>query len=137
MFGILVATHGKMAEGIVDAGNLIVGEQDNIDHIALVHGKDIEEFGNELADKIRALDTGEGVLVLTDIYGASPYNQSAMKKQELSDVNYRIFSGVNLPMYLEAISKSLINEKLENVWEELLETSKESIRDFDVEFSNV
>jgi len=135
MIGVVVATHGELANGLIDALNLIMGDYSHLKTVSLKHGRDIADYGDELANKIEDVDTGKGVLVLTDIFGASPNNQAATKKIELSDVNYRIISGVNLPMLLEATGLSLTEDSVEDIWLQVLNAGTESIKEFETEFN--
>ena len=137
MFGIIIATHGELAWGLVDAVKLIMGEFSHIEIAALKEDKDINEYGDELVEKIKNVDSGKGVLVFTDIFGASPNNQAALKKVELSCVNYKIISGVNLPMLLEAIGLSLTSDSIEDTWQRLVQTGKESIKEFETELNKI
>jgi len=134
MIGILIATHGELSKGLVDAVELIMGEQEKIDTVSLKHGDDITGFGEKIKEKIEQLDNGKGVLVFTDIFGASPFNQSAQQKRTLESIEFRIISGVNLPMLLEVIS--LRDNSIADVYAQLIQTGKESIKDFDEEMAN-
>ncbi len=126
MIGILVVTHGKMAEGMLDTLDMIMGTLEYIDYASLVRGEDYESFENNIENKIRALDNGDGVLILVDLFGASPFNvaQKISKKLEAEDIKTKIVSGVNLMMLLEAGS----NRSYQTL-EELVETIKESGKD--------
>ena len=87
MVGFVIATHGKLASGFLDAVKLIIGEQENIGEIGLFEGNDISEFGLKLEKLIRKEDDGEGVVVFTDLFAASPYNQAALCANRITDVN--------------------------------------------------
>ena len=78
MTGILIVTHGEMATGMMDSLRLIMGEQEAYQTLSVKHGDDIVEFSEKIQAGIRQLDKGEGVLVLVDLFSASPYNQVAM-----------------------------------------------------------
>ncbi|MBX8938652.1 PTS sugar transporter subunit IIA [Enterococcus gilvus] len=104
MIGVLILTHGELAEGYLSALRLITGEAENIDTLGLYHETSIESYKEEVAEKMIALEQGNGVLVFCDIFGASPYNVTAHNYQVLKDkVNYRSITGVNLPMVIEAV----------------------------------
>lgn len=105
MIGILILTHGELAKGYVSALNLIYGEADNVDCLCIFHETSIDDYKKEVAEKMRELAMNDGVLVLCDIFGASPYNVTAQNYKELKDeVNYRSITGVNLPMVIEAVA---------------------------------
>lgn len=114
MIGVLIITHGDLAQGLISASELIMGKAENLDYLGLYHETSIEVFNQQVAEKILALDTGEGVLVFCDIFGASPYNSTALNYKELKDkVNYRAITGVNLPMVIEALSMREFTELAE------------------------
>lgn len=118
MVSILVITHGEMAAGMIDSLNLIAGEPENVESIALVAGQDFEDFKAEIEQRIKALDQGAGVLVLVDLFGASPYNASMFLFNELraEGINIRIVTGVSLSMLLEtnAMKEFMSLEELAN-----------------------
>lgn len=103
MIGLLLISHGKMATGMIDSLNLIAGSAEAVDTVSLIAGQDFEMFKTEISDKIKALDSGDGVLVLVDLFGASPYNASMFLYKELeeSGIHIRIVTGMSLSMLLE------------------------------------
>lgn len=106
MVGVLLVSHGKMAEGMKDSIELIMGEAESLDTASLVAGQDFEEFKKDVVAKIKQLDSGDGVLVYVDLYGASPYNATMFSFQELkeSGTDIRVLSGMNLPMIMEVLA---------------------------------
>lgn len=103
MVGILLVSHGEMANGIKDSVNLIVGDVANIETSSLVAGQDIDALKADILVKYEKLDCGEGVLVFVDLFGASPYNASLSVYQKLKAENklVRVVTGMNLSMILE------------------------------------
>ncbi|MGY3751117.1 PTS sugar transporter subunit IIA [Vagococcus acidifermentans] len=106
MIGVLLVSHGKMADGIKDSINLIMGESDNLETSSLVAGQGFDEFKADVAAKTKQLDEGEGVLVFVDLFGASPYNAAMMSFKELeqSGTAIRVLTGMNLSMILEVLA---------------------------------
>ncbi|MBN7573502.1 PTS mannose transporter subunit IIAB [Clostridium sp. 2-1] len=104
MIGILLVTHGKFSEEILKSAELIVGKQDKILTLGLEHGDSIEVLGDKVRESIKLLDNGEGVLVLADLLGGSPYNVVALNSNKISNIKFKCITGVNLPMLLEAIT---------------------------------
>lgn len=103
MIGILILTHGKLADGYVSALEMISGHAKNLDTLELYHETSIDTFKEEVATKMQQLDQGEGVLVFCDIFGASPYNVTAQNYHLFKHtLHYRSITGVNLPMVIEA-----------------------------------
>lgn len=118
MVSILVITHGEMAAGMIDSLKLIAGEPESVESVALIAGQDFEDFKAEIKQKIKALDKGNGVLVLVDLFGASPYNASMFLFNELRGEgnDIRIVTGVSLSMLLEtnAMKEFMSLEELAN-----------------------
>ncbi|WP_252254679.1 PTS sugar transporter subunit IIA [Clostridium sp. ZBS12] len=104
MIGILLVTHGKFSEEIVKSAELIVGKQEKILTLGLQHGDSVEMLGDKVKESVKFLEDGDGVLVLVDLMGGSPYNVVALNSSKLLDINFRCITGVNLPMLLEAIT---------------------------------
>lgn len=129
MIGVLIATHGKMAEGVLDSAELIIGKQDNCKVLSLCHGDSIELFGKSIRKAIIDLSKGDGVLVFTDLFSASPYNQVAISYPHLKGYKYRSITGVNLPMLIEALSKRMSCDDLDTVTESTIKVGKEGIKE--------
>lgn len=104
MIGMLLVTHGKFSEEILKSAELIVGKQEKILTLGLQHGDSIEELGDKVKESIKLLESGQGVLVLVDLFGGSPYNVVALNSNKIGNAKIRCISGVNLPMLLEAIT---------------------------------
>jgi len=137
MTGIIMAAHGKMADGLMDAVELIFGAQENVETHALTHGDDIEGFGQAIQTSINRLDKGQGVIVLTDLFSASPYNQSAIAFHKLQKQNYRLIAGMNLPMLIEVFNQRMIGSDIETIYQTAMETARDGIREFKDELSKV
>lgn len=102
MIGILIVTHGEIGKSFIDCVSHILGKSINLLECIPVDPKSNLEQCQELIDiEIKNLDTGSGVLILTDIYGATPSN--ILKKYTTQD-NVEIITGINLPMLIQAIT---------------------------------
>lgn len=101
MVGILIVTHGKFGHELLKSAELIIGQQENVLTLGLEHGDSIEELHQKVRNSIEKLDEGDGVLVLTDLFGGSPSNAAATNMEHL---NFHSLTGVNLPMLIEALS---------------------------------
>jgi mannose PTS system EIIA component len=99
MIGIVIASHGKLAEGFKDALTIITGVQTQLETVALESGDNIDEFRQRLGDAIHQADKGDGCMVFTDLFGASPSNSAAYWTGE----KVQVIAGANLPMILEFI----------------------------------
>ncbi|MGM0300921.1 PTS system, mannose-specific IIA component [Enterococcus sp. AZ048] len=130
MKGILIVTHGEMATGIMDSLSLIMGEQEQYQTLGLKHGDDIVEFSEKIQAGICGLDKGDGVLVLVDLFSASPYNQAALCFNKLKDHRYRLISGVNLPMIIESFNQRMIGADLDTMYQAAMTAGKDGIKEF-------
>ena len=124
MIGIIIATHGKMSDGIKDAAELIIGGTDKIETLNLFHGDDVSELGNQLTDAINKVDEGNGTIIFADLFGASPYNQSMLAINNLpadKKDNVYVITGVNLPMILVALTQNMVGASIEDAVAAILE----------------
>ncbi|NCB32572.1 MAG: PTS mannose transporter subunit IIA [Erysipelotrichia bacterium] len=105
MIGILFVSHGKLVEGMMDSLKMFFGEEElkQTACLTLSLSDDAVEFGDRIDEKIRRLDTGDGVVILADMLGGTPCNQSLMKMKE----NLNIITGVNMPMAMELINQRI------------------------------
>ena len=128
MRGVLLITHGDFADGIKNSTELIVGKSEKFSTLGLYHGDSIDDFNKKVLDKIIELDDGNGVLVFSDLYCATPFNSTAINNKELKDYNYRSVSGVNLPMLIEALI-GRDNMNLSELTEHVMDTGKNGIKE--------
>lgn len=129
MIGILLVSHGKMADGMKDSLRLVAGESEGLDTASLVAGQDFDAFREEVAAKIKALDQGGGVLVFVDLFGASPYNAAMLSFQPLREagISIRVVTAMSLPMVMEAIA-SRGDMPLEELAQSVIEFGRDSIQ---------
>lgn len=115
MIGILIATHGAFAQGIVNGMELICGPQENLRTLHLALEDDIEVFGEQIKKAAGEMNDGDGVLVFVDFLGGSPAN--VVSKFILSMPNVEGIAGINFPMLLEAVSarESMSLNELKNL----------------------
>jgi len=100
MVGMLIVTHGRLGEGLLDAMQMIAGPQEKVEVISLKEGDSIDELKDKILNAVKTLDDGSGVLVFVDMFGASPSNAAAYLLNE----NVEVITGVSLPMLLEIVS---------------------------------
>ncbi len=131
MIGVLMISHGKMVEGIKNSVELIMGKQDQVDCLGLNEGNDFNTFKESVYQKIIHLNTGSGVIVLVDLFGASPYNATAMNVERLkeSHCNIKVVTGINLPMVLETITYRQQKITLDELYKHALITGKDGIKE--------
>jgi len=103
MKGIVVASHGKMAEGILDSSKLFFGEQEQFIALCINSGESSDEFYELIKSGIRKVDSGDGVIFICDILFGTPCNCAVRLMDEFKD-NLDIIAGVNLPMILHILA---------------------------------
>lgn len=116
MLGIVIATHGKLSDGLKDAAEVIVGVTNNIATVNLNSGDDVQELGKKIEAAVKEVDQKAGVIILTDLVSASPYNQSLLITNGLDpelQANVYVIGGVNLPMLLETINHQILSTPVE------------------------
>lgn len=138
MIGICIVTHGNLAEGLRDSSELIIGEQTQFETVCLRHGDDFEEFKETVFQSIERANQTEGVLVLVDLFGASPYNSVLFNfpNFEANTIDIRMISGVNLPMILDAC-ENREHLTLEELFNKTIHTGKEYIIGIDAQMNQV
>lgn len=98
MIGVLVITHGNLGSELIRVAELIKGSLGGALHISVDAAKSLEDLRKEITAAIRKVDTGTGVLVLTDLFGGTPSNVSLAF---LKEGKVEVVTGVNLPMLLK------------------------------------
>lgn len=102
MIGILVVAHGSLGESLIDCAAYVLGKRpERMLSLDLTNGAEPERLLTEARAKIKQLDEGDGVLVLTDIFGATPCN-TVCRLVEPGRVE--AVAGVSVPMLLKAIT---------------------------------
>ncbi|MDU5086282.1 MAG: PTS sugar transporter subunit IIA [Anaerococcus vaginalis] len=124
MRGIIIASHGKFAEGMYDAIKMFSGELENFSYISLLPDQDLNSFIEELKNKIDKVNSGDGVVVFCDLLYGTPSNiVSSLLKEEIYKEKLEIISGINLATVLEYTNTR--NEMFDR--NKLLEVGKSSI----------
>ncbi|PIE71633.1 MAG: PTS fructose transporter subunit IIA [Deltaproteobacteria bacterium] len=103
MIGILVVTHGGLGKSLIETAKLILGTMpENVKPVCIDLTSSVDDLHARLASEIKHINTGHGVLLLTDMFGGTPSNLSYSL---LDEGKVEVISGVNLPVLLKAISK--------------------------------
>ncbi|RHW16388.1 PTS sugar transporter subunit IIA [Sphingomonas gilva] len=97
MIGLVLVTHGRLAEEFVTAMEHVVGPQERIMPICIGPDDDMEARRADIAKAIKAVDKGRGVIVLTDLFGGTPSNL-AISLMRAGHVE--VIAGINLPMLI-------------------------------------
>lgn len=97
MIGMILVTHGRLAEEFVSAMEHVVGKQDAIATICIGPSDDMEERRQDIANAIEKVDSGSGAILLTDLFGGTPSNLAISL---LQPGRTEVIAGINLPMLI-------------------------------------
>ena len=117
MVSFLIVSHGGLAEGLIDAAEMIMGEQEGLVGIGLQPEEGPEQLKDKMKKEVKNSDEGDGVLVLVDLYGGTPGNSAAYLLE--MDNKIEVLTGINLPIMLE-----LLNLRNFQSLEELVKSAK-------------
>jgi PTS system mannose-specific IIA component len=121
--GGVVVSHGQLATELLSAAEMVVGPLEHIIAVSIGWHDDVEMAKDEIARAIKQVDQGSGVLVMTDMFGGTPTNISAMFLKENA---VEIVTGVNLPMIMKFATCDK-NISLNELAKDLEEQGKQSI----------
>ena len=125
MIGILVVTHGQLARELVTAAEMIVGDIPNVAAVSIGWHDDPDDAQKEILEGIKRVETGEGTVVLTDMFGGTPSNLSLAF---LERDRVEVVTGVNLPMLIKLVSlRGADGVDLEKAARQVSAQGKESI----------
>ncbi|MCD6305610.1 MAG: PTS sugar transporter [Deltaproteobacteria bacterium] len=123
MIGLLIISHCNLGKEFLSAAELIVGRLEAADYISITQTTESKEILADISRKIDALNQGDGVLVLTDMFGGTPSNLSL---SFLNDEKVEVLTGVNLPMVI-AVSSDRDRLTLTELGEKAQQAGKRSI----------
>jgi PTS system mannose-specific IIA component len=101
MIGLVLVTHGRLAAEFVAALEHVVGPQRNCVAVCIGPEDDMERRRQDILDSVAAVDEGDGVVVLTDMFGGTPSNLAI---SIIDKANVEVIAGVNLPMLIKLAS---------------------------------
>lgn len=102
MVNIILASHGKFAEGILQSAEMIFGEQEELETVIFMPNEGPEDLKSKLDDAAESFGPNAEILIMVDLWGGSPFNQASIIHEENPE-RTAIVSGLNLPMLLEAL----------------------------------
>jgi len=98
MIGLVLVTHGRLADEFIAATEHVVGPQQNARAISIGPDDDMERRRNDILDAVAEVNTGEGVIVVTDMFGGTPSNLAI---SILDQGGIEVIAGMNLPMLIK------------------------------------
>ncbi|MGD9538261.1 MAG: PTS sugar transporter subunit IIA [Alphaproteobacteria bacterium] len=101
MIGLVLVTHGRLAEEFIAATEHVVGAQERTRAVCIGPNDDMEQRRKDILEAVAAVDDGDGVILLTDMFGGTPSNLaiSVMDKAKVE-----VIAGMNLPMLIKLAS---------------------------------
>jgi PTS system mannose-specific IIA component len=98
MIGVVVVTHGQLATELLNAAETIVGDLPQFAAVSIGWHEDTHDAREEISQAIGRVQRGQGVLILTDMFGGTPSN---LAMTFLAEQNVEVITGVNLPMLIK------------------------------------
>ena len=128
--GIIIASHGKFAEGIHQSGSMIFGEQEKVQVVTFMPSEGPDDLYAHFNDAIAQFDADDEILVLADLWSGSPFNQASRVMGENPDRKMAIITGLNLPMLIQAYTERMMdaNAGVEQVVANIIKESKDGVK---------
>jgi PTS system mannose-specific IIA component len=123
--GVVVVTHGQLANELVNAAEMIAGELVRFEAVSLGWHDDPNAARDQIAAAIQRVDGPTGVLVLTDMFGGTPSNLGITF---LDDDKVEVITGVNLPMLVKLANLERTQAGLLGIARQIREHAREAIR---------
>ena len=102
MIGIVIVTHNRLADALIESAEFIIGERSEaIASVSIDLNQSAESLRKKIADGIKKVDKKDGIIILTDMFGGTPSNLSY---SFLDEGRIEVLSGVNLPILVQAIN---------------------------------
>jgi PTS system mannose-specific IIA component len=101
MIGLVIVTHGKLADEFVSAMEHVVGPQRAVEAICIGPSDDMERRRLDIVEAAKAVDDGAGVILLTDMFGGTPSNLAI---SVMDETHAEVIAGLNLPMLIKLAS---------------------------------
>lgn len=101
MIGIVLVTHGRLAEEFLRIAEHILGRQERIATICIEPNDDMEKCRNDIMKAVELVDKGAGVVIMTDMFGGTPSNLAI---SVMNSDTIEVLAGLNLPMLVKLVS---------------------------------
>ena len=101
MIGLVLVTHSRLAEEMIAALEHVVGPQKGVGAVCIGPDDDIDQRRTQIIEEVAAADGGDGVILLTDMFGGTPSNLAI---SVMGKANVEVIAGVNLPMLIKLAS---------------------------------
>ena len=132
MIGIVVTGHGLFAEGMHSSAVMIAGENENIKYVCFKEGMGLEELSEQLSAAYNELAACDGIVVLSDLPGGSPFKTAVECSMAHPDKKIVVLAGTNLPMIITASTMLSFEEDPQALADELMFEGKDNIVRFEL-----
>ena len=122
MIGMVIVTHGRLAEEFIAAMEHVVGPQTALQAISIGPDDDMEQRRQDILDAVAEVDEGNGVILLTDMFGGTPSNLAI---SIMDSTNVEVIAGINLPMLIK-----LASVRIDSSMDEAVSAAQESGRKY-------
>lgn len=127
MVGIILASHGDFAKGILQSATMIFGEQPNVSAVTLMPSEGPEDIKAKMKEAISSFDNQDEILFLVDLWGGTPFNQASGLLEEHQD-KWAIVAGLNLPMVIEAFALRMSTNSAQEIAKNIINTARDGIK---------
>lgn len=100
MYGVVLVAHGNLAEAFLAVAQHVLGDQHDVKAIAILSDEDRTTVRQRISQGVLSVDSGAGVVILTDLAGASPFN---LCNEARAQTETRVLFGMNVPMVLQIL----------------------------------
>ena len=127
MVGIILASHGDFAKGILQSGEMIFGTQPNVKAVTLQPSEGPDDIRAKMEEAITTFENPDQVLFLVDLWGGTPFNQTSGLINGHEDT-WAVVTGLNLPMLIEAFASRMSMESAQEIAAHVYGVAKEGVR---------
>lgn len=127
MVGVIIVSHGALAQELVNTAAMLVGKGENVEFVGINPDDNPEEFYDKVVKAADRVDTGKGVVALVDIFGGTP-NNTVYRASKTK--NIRIVTGVNVPMIIYAVTERTDEMTQDELVEGLIRVGRSEISEF-------
>lgn len=132
MIGLLITGHGHFATGLNSSLELIAGAQSNVALVDFEADHSVEVLKDNLVKALDSLKEYDGVLVLSDLPGGSPFKTAVELKYERPDQPIEVIAGTNLPLLVSCATMTAVFENPLDLAEAMIQEGKDSIMRFEL-----
>ena len=126
MVGIILASHGEFANGILQSGSMIFGEQKDVKAVTLQPSEGPDDLRAKMEEAISTFENQDEVLFLVDLWSGTPFNQANLLLNGHED-HWAIVTGLNLPMLIEAYAMRMSNDSAHEIATHICEVARDGV----------